>query len=566
MIKKIFTQKIDSVAVAAFLVAGSSLLSRLLGVFRDRILAGQFGAGNDLDIYYAAFRIPDLIFNLVVLGALSAGFIPIFTSLIGDEEKPEHQQEAWSLTNNVINIIGVGLIILGVVGFFGAPLFIHWITPGFIGDKLTATVNMSRIMFLSPFLLGLSSIIGGVLQSYKRFFTYSLSPVFYNFGIIIGALYLVQYFGIYGLAWGVVLGSLLHLLVQLPVVFGLGFRYRWSFAWREARVASIFRMMTGRTASLVVNQLNLVANTIIASLLVSGSLTIFNLANNLQAFPVGVFGISFAIAVFPTLAVHAFNRKKLVEVFSQTLRRIMFFIVPATGLFFALRAQLVRAALGSGRFSWEDTNLTIATLAAFVFSFFAQASIPLLSRMYYARHDSKTPFYIGLSTMVFDIGLAWWLGHGVINYHVNPMVFTPNDFYHWWLWLNAGHGVVGLAVAFSISSSLNFLWLWLNLRREVGSLDELMIVKAVAKFAGATILALMVVQLIKDWIEPMVDMNRFWGIITQGGIAGLAGLVVYLLFCWLFKSEEMMDFSRSLVNRLPFKKIKPGDQGEARGI
>ena len=540
MIKRIFTQKIDSVAVAAFLVAMSSLVSRLLGVFRDRILAGQFGAGDELDIYYAAFRIPDLIFNLVVLGALSAGFIPIFTALIGDEEKPEHQKEAWHLTNNVINIIGVGLIAVGVLGFIMAPWLIHWITPGFTGQKLASTVTMSRIMFLSPLLLGLSSIIGGVLQSYKRFFTYSLSPIFYNFGIIIGALYLVKQFGIYGLAWGVVLGSFLHLVVQLPVVFSLGFRYHWTFGWKEKNVGAIFRMMTGRTASLVVNQLNLVANTVIASLLVGGTLTIFNLANNLQAFPVGVFGISFAIAVFPTLAVHAFNRKKLVEVFSQTFRRIMFFIVPATGLFFALRAQLVRAALGSGRFTWEDTNLTIATLGAFIVSFFAQAAIPLLSRMYYARHDSKTPFYIGLSSMIFDIGLAWFLGHR--------------------------YGVVGLAAAFSVSSILNFLWLWLNLRREVGSLDELPILKAMAKFSGATILALIVVQIIKDWIEPMVNLDRFWGVLTQGGVAGFAGLIVYLLFCWLFKSEEMEDFSRSLARRLPFKKVKPDDQGEARGI
>lgn len=175
MIRKLLNKKIDSITMAALMVGVSSLLSRLLGVVRDHILAGRFGAGNDLDVYYAAFRVPDMIFNLVVLGALSAGFIPIFTQLIKSEEEKE---KSWELVNNVLNVLSILMIVIVAVLFILAEPLIRLITPGFGPEKLAETVGLARIMFLSPLLLGLSSVVGGVLQSYKRFLVYSLSPIF----------------------------------------------------------------------------------------------------------------------------------------------------------------------------------------------------------------------------------------------------------------------------------------------------------------------------------------------------------------------------------------------------
>ncbi|KKQ61584.1 MAG: putative peptidoglycan lipid II flippase MurJ [Parcubacteria group bacterium GW2011_GWE2_38_18] len=540
MIKKLFNGQITSISTAALLVALSSLVSRLLGVFRDRILAGEFGAGDTLDIYYAAFRVPDLIFNLLILGALSAGFIPLFTKLLGDEKELKNKHEVWSFTSNIINILGLALIALSVLAIIFSEPIMRLFAPGFDAEKLQSTVMLSRIMFLSPLFLGLSGIFGGVLQSFKRFFVYSLAPIMYNIGIIVGALYLVPIYGIYGLAWGVVLGALMHLLIQLPSIFSLGFRYEFKLNIRNQNILTVGRMMIPRTLSLAIAQINLLVSTAIASTLAVGSLAVFNFANNLQSFPIGIFGISFATAVFPTLSAQVNDKPKMINSFSWTLRQILFFIIPATVLFLVLRAQIVRVILGTGLFNWEDTILTIRTLGYFSLSLFAQASIPLLVRMFYAKQNSKKPFYIGLVSVLCDIILS--------------------------LWLSKYLGVAGIALAFSIANVINFTLLWIFLRKEMGNLDEWKILVSVAKFFVGGIFCGITSQLAKTIVWPFVDMSKLWGIFTQGAIAGLSGLAVYLIICGLFKSEELSSFWNGFKRRLPWKKIQVGDQGEARGI
>ncbi|MBU0649495.1 murein biosynthesis integral membrane protein MurJ [Patescibacteria group bacterium] len=547
MIKRLFNGEINSITTAALLVGGSSLVSRLLGIFRDRILAGQFGAGDTLDIYYAAFRIPDLIFNLLVLGALSAGFIPIFTGLIkGPAEKIRSlfgadYKGAWQLANNILNILGFGLLVLCGLGVIFAPQIIRLITPGFNQEKMDLTISLSRIIFLSPIFLGISSVFGGILQSFKRFFVYSMSPIFYNIGIIIGALYFVPILGIYGLAWGVVLGAALHMIVQLPALVQLGFKYRFKFEIKNPNVIKIWLMMAPRTMSLAISQLNLLVITIIASTMVSGSLAVFNFANNLQSFPVGIFGISFAIAAFPALSASALDKKNLVKDFSLTVRQILFFIIPSTVILLALRAQIIRVILGTGKFDWQDTLLTIDTLGFFAISLFAQALIPLLIRVFYARHDSKTPFILGLSAALINIFLS--------------------------IKLSQSMGVAGLALAFSISNVINLLLLWAWLNFEIGKIDELKIFLSTVKFSLAALACGLAVQGVKLIIGENIDMTKFSGVLTQGLIAGLAGILIYLLVCLILKSEELLNFWSSLKCRLAgVKKIETQDQGEARGI
>lgn len=538
---KLLSRKINSITIAAFLVASSSLVSRVLGIFRDRILAGQFGAGDVLDVYYAAFRIPDLIFNLIVLGALSAGFVPVFTSLIKDHKKTSNNPEAWQLVNHILNSILLVVVALSVLGVVFAPSLMKLVTPGFSGAKLDQTVALARIMFLSPILLGLSSVLGGALQSFKRFFVYSLSPIFYNLGIIFGAVYLTGLWGIYGLAWGVILGSLLHVLIQVPTIYRLGFVYHWGVGWRDRSVRQVLRMMTARTLTLTINQINLLVITVIASTLASGSLTVFNLANNLQSFPIGIFGISFAIAVFPTLSAKAFDKPQLIFYFSRTFRQILFFIVPAMVLLLALRAQIVRVILGSGQFDWQDTILTMNTLAFFTLSLFAQATLPLLIRVFYARHDSKTPFYLGLIAAVVNVLLSW-------------------------LWAQP-LGVAGLALAFSISSILQFVLLFIALRLEIGSFGESRLIVSTVKFVIAALIAAVAIQAMKLLVWPYSDMTQLWGVLLQGGLAGLFGLVVYIGICSLLRCEELTDFWQSFKQRvLGSKPAATGDQGEARGI
>lgn len=526
------------------MVALSSLVSRLLGVLRDRILAGQFGAGDTLDIYYAAFRIPDLVYNLLVLGALSAGFIPIFTELIKNHNPGKRDsgqnKPAWALSNNILNILVVFLIILCGLGAIFAPYITKLITPGFGAEKIAMTSVLTRIMFLSPLFLGISSVFGGILQSFKRFFIYSLSPIFYNIGIIFGALYLVPRFGVFGLAWGVVLGAFVHMIIQLPVLINLGYKYHFTFNLKDKMAQKIGLMMIPRTMSLAISQINLLVITVIASTLSSGSLSVFNFANNLQSFPIGLFGISFAVAAFPAMSAVAFNKEKLIKNLSLTTRQILFFIVPATVLLLTLRVQIIRVILGTGEFDWEDTLLTMNTLSFFSLSLFAQSLIPLLVRAFYARHDSKTPFFIGLASATVNIFLS--------------------------LWLSRKMGVAGLALAFSVANVLNYILLWLALHMEIGNLDETKILISTIKFTAAAVVCGLAVQNVKYLVSSFVDMERFWGVATQGLSAAIAGIVMYFVICILLESEEMRLFIRSINRRLPWKKIETGDRSEARGV
>ena len=553
-LKNILKRRTKNIGAAAILVGVFSMISRLLGILRDRILAGEFGAGEVLDAYYTAFRIPDLLYNLLILGALSAGFIPVFSALIKKMKKAdddsylyqeEENKEAWDLVSNILNILIIILSFFSILGFIFSPQLIKIIAPGFSPEMQSITTTLTRIMFLSPLFLGISSLLGGVLQSFRNFLIFSLSPIFYNVGIILGVLFLVPVLGISGLAWGVVIGAFMHMAIQIPPVWILGFRWRAFINFKDKNFLKIAKMMVPRILSLAISQINLVVVTIIASTLAAGSLAVFNFANNLQSFPIGVFGISFAVAAFPTLSASAFNEKKLVDNFSYTLRRILFFIIPSAVLLITLRAQIIRVILGTGEFSWRDTVLTINSLGFFALSLFAQASTPLLTRVFYARQNSKTPFLIGLIIVVINIFLSLFLGKRM--------------------------GVAGLALAFSLSSILNFMLLWLRLYFEMGDLDQKNIIISVLKFSFAALVAGFFIQAGKALIWPFIDMSTFWGVLSQGLVAGLLGLGVYFLLTYLLKSEEMIELIQIVKKRLPFtNKIKKeeeiADQSEARGL
>lgn len=532
-LKNLLNGESKTITGAALLLGAASLASRFLGVLRDRVLAGEFGAGDTLDIYYAAFRIPDLIFNLLILGALSAGFIPIFTAaLCKAKEKNEHPKEAWEIVSGVINIMGVALVLLCGLFIFLSPFIVPAITPGFGAEKMALTVTMTEIMMLSPIFLGLSNILGGVLQSFKRFFIYALAPIFYNIGIIVGALFFTKWWGIYGLAWGVVVGAAAHMLIQAPAVWQLGFKYTLLFDLANKSVKKIGKLMIPRTLGLAVSQINLVVMTVIASTLVPGSLAIFNLANNLQYFPVGIIGISFAVAAFPLLGEFAAAGKKeeIMKSFSHTTRQIIFFIVPASVLLLVLRAQIVRVVFGAGYFDWEDTILTADTLAYFVLSLFAQALIPLLARFFYALEDTKTPFLIGLVSATINILAA--------------------------IFLAKPWGVAGLAMAFSIASVTNFCLLWIILRIKFGSLDEKNILKSTFKISAAASLMAFAAQTMKFILEPYVDMQTFLGVLGQGLGAGSVGLVAFALVAMALGVHEM-NVIRDVVKYKLFRIKRP---------
>lgn len=538
MINKILSNQSKTITGAAILLGAASFVSRFIGIIRDRILAHLFGAGATLDAYYAAFRIPDLIYNLLIVGALSAGFIPIFTKLIHEDEK-----EAWRMTNSIINILGFFLVILCFILYIFTPQLTKWLVPGFSADDLNTTICLTRIMFLSPILLGLSGIVSSVLQSFKAFFIFALTPIIYNVGIIFGALCFVPFVGIKGLAYGVILGAALHLCIQLPTLFQLGFRYQPILSWGDKNVKKIWKMMIPRTLGLAVTQLNLLVITTLASTVGVGSITVFNFANNIQHFPIGIVGISFAMAAFPTLTQLIVENKKseMIDSLSKTIRQIIFFTVPLMVIFMLLRAQIVRVVLGSGQFTWSDTINTADTLAFFTLSLFAQALIPLLIRAFFAIHDTWTPFLIGLISALINI-----IGG---------------------LYLKDSLGVSGLALAFSFSMITQLIFLWVVLRSKLGTLNEALMFQSINKITGAAIISAICVQSIKTPIANLVDMNRLWGIMTQGTIAGISGLLIYCVICYVLKLEEMQDFHASLKRRfIRMKNIQEGEIIEADEI
>ena len=531
MIKKLINGKAKSITTAALVLGMATLGSKVLGFLRLRIFAGDIGVGNELDIYYAAFRIPDFIFNIVVFGALSAGFIPVFSKLILKGEK----DRAFKTANAALNLIFILVLILCFISIIFTKDLIQFIAPGFDVSKKEATIELTRIMLLSPIFLLLSSIFGGILQSFKRFFVYSLSPIMYNIGIIIGAVYFMDWWGLPGLAWGVVLGSFLHFAIQISTARKLGFRYQFTTDTKNTDVKKMARMVTPRLLTIVATQLNFIIITVIASTLAVGSLTVFNFANDLQSFPLGLFAISFAVASFPTLCAlnDIENREKFIATLSSTAKQILFFVIPISILLFVLRAQIVRVILGYGKFTWEDTILTFNALSIFALSLFAQALIPLLTRSFWALRNAKTPFITSLISVLANLILAF-----------------P---------LSKQYGVVGLAAAFSISSVLNASLLYYLVNKKIGFSCHNAIFKSTVKISFSSIAAGLFAYASLYLIEPFLDTHTFVGIFTQGLFAGTVGITTYCLISWKFKIEEFIVFKNSIQKRLFKTKIETAE-------
>ncbi len=514
-----------SVGAAAVLIAFAGIASRFLGFVRDRILASQFGAGDILDAYYTAFRLPDLVYGFLVLGALSAAFVPVFTELVTQEKK----EEAWRLTSGVLHTTLFSIGCFSVLGILFASVITDFLAPGFDTEKKALVTELTRIMLLAPFFLSASAVFGGVLVSFKQFAAYSFAPVFYNIGIIFGALFLAPMFGPDGLAWGVVLGSFFHLAIQYPAMYRAGFRYQWGLltAWKDENVRRVLKLMIPRSLGMAVNQISLLVMTIFASTLVSGSLAAFTLANNIQSVPLGLFGIAFSLAVFPALA--SFSAKKRDKdfflMFAETGRKILFFVVPLSIFIIIFRAQCVRVILGSGNFDWQDTITTFEVLKFLAISLFAQSLIPLFARAFFALQNTKTPLYIALVSEAIHIALI-------------PLLLPY-------------YQVQGLAIAFSISTIINFTLLYFFLRKSLSFWEDRLIVWPVAKIFLAAIAAGIVAQVSKSIFALTTnELDTFIEVFLQLFIGFAIGSSTYVLFAHWLKVEELERVKRFFLCRV----------------
>lgn len=540
MIKTFLNTKSKTIFSAAFVLAIAALTSRALGLIRDRLLAGRFGAGDELDIYYAAFRLPDLVFSILIMGAVSSVFIPVFTEYFHKNKK-----QAWQLVNGVLNLAFLSLIVVAGILAVLAPQIISLIAPGFSGAKREMTILLTRIMFLSPIILGVSSIFSGVLQYFHRFLVYSLAPIMYNIGIILGILVFVPAMGLVGLAWGVVLGVFLHMLIQLPSIIYSGFSWKPILDIFHKGVRKIIKLMIPRAIGLAGFQINFLVITAIASTLTSGSIAVFNLANNLQYVPIGIFGIAFATAVFPNLAkAFTWKRKKsFSKDFSSTFSQILFLIIPLSALFFILRAQIVRVILGTGEFGWIDTRLTAAALGIFSLSIFAQGLIPLISRAFYAFHNTRTPVLISLISIISNICFSFFFVWILSSTNIFASGFSNI------LKLQGIKeiAILGLPLAFSLAAIINFIVLLRFFAKKIGWWHSQQILSSFSKIILATTLMGFITYSSLYILDLIVNTHTFIGIFLQGVLAAVAGIIVYCLAMVLLKSEEMKGIVKRIL-------------------
>jgi len=545
---RIFNKGYTNINQAALLLGSFTFLSQILALFRDRYIAHFIGPGIELDTYYAAFRIPDLIFISIASLASITVLIPFLVTKMKGEEITD---EARKLLNDVFTIFLMIMFIISIIIFFIMPYLISFIAPGFTPIIQGKVVILSRIMLFSPILMGLSNLFGTVTQLFRKFFLYSLSPILYNIGIIIGVIFLYPIFDIKGLVLGVVLGALMHFLIQFFSSLSCGFIPRFSFNINFQEIKNIALTSLPRTLGLSFNNIALVAIIAFASYLSSGSISIFNFSFNLQSVPLNIIGISYAVAAFPTL-VKSFNSEKKNEFknhLKSTARAIVFWSIPVIFLFIVLRAQIVRVILGSGSFSWENTRLVAASLAIFSISVLAQGMVSLLSRAYYATGNTKRPLTINLFCSITIIVLSYvflYIFKNVLmfRYFIESMLKVEDI---------AGTEVLMLPLAYSVGTIFNFILEWFFIRRDFME-HESFITKTFFQSLGASFFIGIVSYISLNILSPIFGTTTFWGIFLQGFISGILGIFSGVIVLYLLKNEELKDLIKTFKTK--FWRIK----------
>ena len=536
MVLRLLQKEIPSIHGAAFLIGAAGFLSRLLGIFRDRLLASQFGASRTLDVYYASFQIPDFVFTVFLVGAASAAIIPLFLKF-----SDEGWGKAEKLIGGLLSVFSVGAVIIaGGVAVFASAL-VSVIAPGFSPAEHELMTQMTRIMMMSPVFLGFSNIIAAVMQARRQFLVFALTAIVYNVGIILGILFFVPIMGARGLAWGVVLGAVLHLAIQIPVLWRVKFRPIFTSWYQIQGLSEVFMLSLPRVFALSLNQLMMLILVALGSLLAAGSIAIFQFSNNLRYLPIGIFGVSYAIAAFPKLTEAALKKsgKEFSRDLNAMVETILFWVVPLAFLTVVLRAHIVRLGLGAGYFSWGDTRLTAAALAILSVTMIAEALSPLFIRAFYALGNTRLPFAASLLTVLVVAGSAPFL----------LSLFTGHRLSGQWIadFLKVGDlpdvAVLGLVMALALGAAVQMAMLGFALNFEMkkffGASVKNDMVTALLRTVFAAGLAAFVgygtLYILSFW----VSLATFWGVFLQAAGTFLASAVCYAGIMYFGGSEEV---------------------------
>lgn len=531
---KVLTNKISGLHQAAFWLAGFSVLSQLLAFVRDRLLAYHFGAGSELDIYYASFEVPDLLFATAASLVSASILVPLIT-------KWSHEKSAEFKKN--IDSVFTGFFVLITVCSILAWVFMPFLVPLFFkslgAEALARVITFSRILLLSPFLLGLSNFWASIVQYEKRFLLYSVSPLLYNAGIIVAALFGASSFGVAAIIIGVVAGALMHMLVQMIWVYRShnGPKLTLNLDFKEIR--KTFSLSVPRAISLSASSLVGLFFVSLASKFPPGSIAIFSLSFNLQSVPLVIIGASYSLAAFPTLASH-YVKKELVEIgecLGSGLRHIIFWSLPTTALFIVLRAHIVRVVLGSGAFNWEDTRMTAAVLSLFVFSIVFQSMQLFLTRAHYAFGKTKLPVLINLGTaaltIIVAVILSVWFAAPTATLSFLTSVLKIE-----------GLGrlqVLSLPIAFSVGAMVSAMLLWTFLEKEIRSS---VLRSLVVSFRNSLFVALIVGSATAfglRLLDNIFSLESTLGVFFHAFISGTIGIVCGAVILWVFKNKEMKE-------------------------
>jgi len=547
----LFKNSLLSLNMAALILGAANLLSRILGMLRNRLLAGHFGASRELDMYLAAFQIPDFLFVIFLVGAASAAIIPVFLAA-----KENDGEAARIFIYQLLAIFASLALVLSLAVAIFAPSFIHLVTPGFTPAEREATVRLTRIMMASPVFLGLSGILASVMQAEGKFLVFAISPILYNIGIIAGILFFLPTFGLPGLALGVILGAVLHFASQIPAFLRLGFSPAVAMSalkkWRGAFRSSLGRVAAlslPRVLALSMSHATFIALIAFASRLNAGSISVFQFAFDLYSLPVGIFGVSYAVAAYPGLcdAARAADASRFAALFKKTAAAMLFWIVPFTIFTFILRSAIVRLVLGSGRFSAEDAHLTAAALGVFAIAIVLEPARILLLRAFYAIGNTRKPLIIGVIGSVATLAGAFLFlpifeNRAGFFTRVVASFLTLGDIPH--------IEIIGLALTFSFGLLVQTAVLVAAFVKEAkknfsapialpSNGETLKILLAVIGGGFACVVAL-------HGTARFIDLNTFRGVLMHGSIAFFAGFAVYAGLLYLWGNQEVRQLAALL--------------------
>lgn len=499
------------------LVAASFGVAAVAGLVRNIIIGQQFGLGQELDAYYAAFKLPDLLFTIVAGGALATAFIPVFTDVLANEGRSAAWRLAAAITNLVLLVVSVVALLTALV----APWLVSTlIAPGFDAAQQAETAGLMRIVLLSTLLFSISSVQSGVLHGFKHFLLPALAPAIYPIGIIAGALWLSPSLGVAGLAWGAVLGSVLHLAIKIPALLYYGFEWRPVFDIDRATVRQVLLLMGPRVLDLGVFHLTLVATTNLASRLEVGSVSALEWGWDAMQLPETIIGTAFGLVAFPTLADLAArnNLAGLRQTLSRSLQAVLAFAIPAACGLILVGDLMLRMLYQRGAFDAAATEAVFVALRFYSLGLAGHVCLELLARAFFAQQDTITPLWVATLFGLANIGLGLLL--------MGPL----------------GHGGLALANSIAITGEV-LLLLWL-LRRRWGSVDGRRLAVALLRIllsTGVMALSLMVILGVSERLG--------WGTILSLFSAVAVGGTVYLVTAVWLRVEAIRTLPQTVMGR-----------------